>query len=1043
MGTLLDADDKRPVQFNRDVRPILSDNCFACHGPDPGSRKEGLRLDQEAGLFGDRKGGKAVIKGDAEKSIVYQRIVTKDEDDIMPPPASHKSLTAEQKETIRKWIAQGAPWESHWSLITPRRSAVPGVTNPQFPIRNPIDAFILARLIDAGLSPAPEADRRTLIRRLALDLTGLPPTPQDVEAFVNDKSPNAYEKAVDRLLGSPHYGEHRARYWLDAARYADTHGLHFDNYREIWPYREWVINSFNSNMPFDRFTIEQLAGDLLPNATYDQRIASGFHRCQTTTNEGGTIAEENLVFYTRDRTETTGRVWMGLTVNCAVCHDHKFDPITMRDFYSMSAFFNNSQVGALDGNIKDSPPVLVVTRSEDRPRYEKLTAEIATAKAAMEQRRKEARSEFDKWLATATPESIKQGPSPAELRLHAMLNEGTGSTTRVMVDGTSRQVPLAPTTKWQAGQISPKAIQGPAGEIAQIVDAGNFDRNQPFTAAVWAKLPAKNTTGAVIARMSEQENFRGWDLWVQGDRIGSHIIHRWQDDAVKVVSNKAVDVNKWHHLALTWDGSGKASGLKIYIDGEPQPTRVEADTLKGTTRTEVPFKIGQRNGTSPIKGLAVNDLRLYGRALSAGEIKQIANSTRLTTLLAKAADKRTEPEKKELFDWYLGTSDAPTRELTSQMAGLESEAAQIKGRSALSLVMAEKPDKPKAWILFRGEYDKRRDEVGPGTPAAMPEFPKDAPQNRLGLAQWLLRAEHPLTARVTVNRLWQEIFGTGLVKTTEDFGIMGELPSHPELLDWLAVEFREGGWDVKKTIKLMVMSSAYRQSAAATPEKIEKDPANRLLSRGPRFRMDAEVIRDSALAASGLLIPKIGGPSVRPYQPPGVWEAVAMIGSNTRDYKADTGENLYRRSLYTFWKRSAPPASMDIFNAPSREVCTVRRERTNTPLQALVTMNDPQFVEAARVLAQAAIKEGGAGFDGRLDLVSGRLLARPMSPAERGVLQGAFNDLLGHYRQNEADAKQLLAVGESKRDEALNAAEHAAWTMLVNQMMNLDECLNK
>jgi hypothetical protein len=1030
------------VRFNRDIRPILSENCFACHGPDPASRKEGLRLDREEGLFGDRKGGKAVIKGDAKQSLLYQRVTSDDEDEIMPPPKSHKQpLKPEQRELIRKWIEQGAPWQSHWSFIAPVRSPLPSVKDLSW-VKNPIDAFVLAKLEEKGLSPAPEADRRSLIRRLSFDLTGLPPSPDEVEAFVKDESPNAYEKIVDRMMATPQYGEHRARYWLDAARYADTHGLHFDNYREMWPYREWVINAFNANLHFDQFTIEQLAGDLLPNRTLNQQIASGFNRCNETTNEGGTILEENLVFYTRDRTETTGRVWLGLTVNCAVCHDHKFDPITQREFYSMSAFFNNSTMGALDGNIKDTPPIVIVPAAQDRARYATIPNDIAGVQKQIADRHHAAHPQFDQWLANANADELKVAIPTVGLRLVAPLAEGDGKSTRVTVDGNDRDVPLAAGTKWQPGHSAGKAPQGAQGTIAELSDAGDFDRGQAFSCSVWAKLPAKGTTGAVVARMTEADSYRGWDLWIQNDMVGTHIVHHWPDDAVKVISEKPLDVSKWHYLCVTYDGSAKASGVKIYVDGELQKSRApEADSLKGTIKTTVPFKIGQRNTSGQIKNLMVEDLRLYGRALPQSEVQQLAKNNRLASILAKTADERTEPEKKDLYEWWLATDDQPFKDLTAKKSALEAEDAAIKSRGAETLVMQEKPEPAKAFVLFRGEYDKRRDPVVAATPISLPPFPKDAPLNRLGFAQWLLRPENPLTARVTVNRFWQELYGTGIVKTSEDFGIMGESPSHPELLDYLAVEF-QSDWDVKRLFKMMVMSNAYRQAAILTPEKLEKDPANRLLSRGPRYRLDGEVLRDSALAVSGLLVSKIGGPSVRPYQPPGVWSAVAMPESNTRNYVQDKGENLYRRSMYTFWKRAAPPPSMEILNAPTRETCTVRRELTDTPLQALVTMNDPQFVEAARNLAEHALK-GAPSFEGRLDFVARRLLSRPTRPEESAVIKAALDDQLSYYKSHVDDAKKLLEVGETKSDASLDAAELAAWTMLVNQMMNMDEVLNK
>jgi hypothetical protein len=1032
-----------PIKFNRHIRPILAENCLACHGPDPGARKAGMRLDIEEGLFGDRKkGGKAVVKGDPKASLMYQRITTTDEDDLMPPPDSHKKLTPEQKELVRRWIEQGAPYEAHWAFIPATRPAIPVLKDKQW-LRNPIDAFVLARLEQAGLKPAPEADRRALIRRAALDLTGLPPSSEDVETFVNDKSADAYEKAVDRLLASPAYGEHRARYWLDAARYSDTHGLHFDNYREIWPYRDWVINAFNQNMPFDRFTVEQLAGDLLPSRTLEQQIATGFSRCLLTTNEGGTIPEENLVLYTRDMTETASRVWLGLTTGCAVCHDHKFDPITQKDFYSLAAFFNNSKLGALDGNIKETPPSIPVPSAEDRPKLEKIAADLTNVQKQLQERRAAVKPQHDKWLASATADTMRAAIPLKDLKLHGPLDEGKDQVARVAVNGQVRDLPLIAGAKWQAGYVAAKALQsGQAGGV-EISDAGDFETDQPFTAAVWAKMPARST-GAIVARMTIGGEYRGWDLFVQGDRLVSHIVHHWdKNDAIKVVSEKPFDVKQWHHFAVTYDGSAKAAGVKLYVDGELQPLKVEKDGLKGSIKTSVPLKVGQRDKSEPLRNVLTQDLRLYGRSLSGDELKNLIGSTRLAPILAKAADKRTDAEKNELFDWWLALNDQPTRELTAKRGSLESEQNAIKARSPVTLVMEEKPEPAKAYVLFRGDYDKRRDEVGADTPKSLPPLPKDAPRNRLGFAQWLLRPENPLTARVTVNRAWQELFGTGLVKTSEDFGIMGELPSHPELLDWLAVEFRESGWDLKRLYKLMVTSAAYRQAAIVTREKLDKDPDNRLISRGARFRLDGEVVRDHALAASGLLVRKIGGRSVRPYQPPGVWEAVAMPESNTKSYQVDSGEALYRRSVYTFWKRAAPPASMEILNAPSREFCTVRRERTNTPLQALVTMNDTQFVEAARVLAEVAIKAGGGAFETRLDVVFRRVLSRPASPEEVGVAKSAYEDLLGYYKGNAQDAKKLLSVGESKRDEGLDPAEHAAWTMVTNQIMNLDEALNK
>jgi len=1024
-------------EYNRDVRPILAENCFACHGPDSAARKAKLRLDvrDEAVKAG------AIVPGKPDQSEALRRVLSDDPQEQMPPPKTKKTLSPAQKDLLRQWIAAGAEYQKHWSLIAPTRPPVPAVKDKTW-VRNPIDSFILAKLEAAGLKPAPEADRRTLARRLSLDLTGLPPAPADVETFVNDTAPDAYEKYVDRLLKSPHWGEHRGRHWLDYARYADTHGIHFDNYREIWTYRDWVIRALNENKHFDQFTIEQLAGDLLPGRTIDQVVASGFNRCNITTNEGGAISEEYLVLYDRDRTETTAQVWLGMTAGCAVCHDHKFDPLTMRDFYSLAAFFNNTTQNAMDGNVKDTPPTVLVPRLEDRPRWEQVSKELAELRRQVEARKQSGRPEFEKWLAAAKPEAVGAQVPADGLRLHAKLNEGTGNIVHLTCDGKPREVTVSGAVAWDSGHVAAKSFRKQPGTALELADAGEFEKDQGFSYGAWVKLP-KAPAGAIFARMDDQHDFRGWDLWVQNGRVGAHIINKWPSDALKVVSKNPVKAGQWTHVFVTYDGSARVEGVKVYINGVPQETDVEANALKSTIRTTVPLTFGQRHTTSPLDGLDLQDVRLYGRTLPPGEVERLAKATRACWLAEKPADARTPKEKDELFDWWLVGLDEGFKGVAGKLSELQREEAVLRGRGTVAHVMQERDGEAMAYILFRGDYEKRRDPVKPNTPKALPPMPDDLPRNRLGLAQWLLRPEHPLTARVTVNRFWQEVFGTGLVRTAGDFGVTGEPPSHPELLDWLAVEFRESGWDVKKFFKLIVTSAAYRQSALLTADKREKDPQNRLLSRGPRFRMDAEMVRDYALAASGLLVRKVGGPSVRPYQPEGVWEAVAMIGSDTRDYRRDSGDGLYRRSMYTLWTRAAPPASMDIFNAPSRETCTVRRERTNTPLQALVTLNDPQFVEAARHLAQSALKDGGDKPETRLDFLAKRLLARPFRPEETKVVRATLDDLLDFYKGHAEDAKKLLAFGESKVDPSLDAGTLAAWTMLANELMNLDEVLNK
>jgi hypothetical protein len=1030
------AHGQEPIQYNRDIRPILSQNCFACHGPDSASRKAELRLDQRDAAIASA----AFVPGKPDESGLVERVLSTDPDMQMPPPSAHKTLTPEQKELLKKWIAQGAEYQKHWSLIAPVKPPVPTVKN-QVWVRNPIDAFILAELEKHGLSPAPEADRRTLARRASLDLIGLPPNPADVEAFVNDPSPEAYEKYVDKLLESTQWGEHRARYWLDAARYADTHGIHFDNYREIWAYRDWVIKAYNTNMPFDQFTIEQLAGDLLPNATLDQKVASGFNRCNITTNEGGIIDEEYLVLYTRDRTETASQVWMGTTTGCAVCHDHKFDPISQREFYELAAFFNNSNVGPRDGNIKDPAPTVAVPMDADRARFDALKVELADAKSAAEKRKAEARASFDEWLKTATPDSASVQPQEG-LVFSMPLDEGAGEIVKATLRNENLEI-KSPNLQWAPGHVADQAFKSDKDQTVESAAVGDFERNKPFSYGCWIRVDRGDVGGAIFARMNDQAGFRGWDMWMEGGRVGGHIINQFPDDALKAVARDPVPTKRWVHVLVTYDGSSKAEGMRVYYDGESKPLNITTNSLKSTIKTEVPWKLAQRHTTARINGIQIQDVRMFEKALSPVEVKELATGARARWLVAKPADKRTPQEVDELYGWWLPARDEGYRNLVAKQGTLEAEDAAIRARGTVAHVMTEKSEEAAAFILFRGEYDKRRDPVKAKTPAVLPPMGDDLPKNRLGLAQWLLKPEHPLTARVNANRFWQEIFGAGLVRTAGDFGVTGELPSHPELLDYLAIDFRENGWNIKRFYRNLVLSSTYRQSAQTTPEKLEKDPANKLLSRGPRFRMDAEMVRDYALAASGLLKPIIGGPSVKPYQPDGVWEAVAMIGSDTRDYKRDTGDKLYRRSMYTFLKRAAPPASMEIFNATARETCTVRRERTNTPLQALVTLNDIQFIEAARNLATLALSSDAKDDVAKVDFISKRLLTRSLRPEELEVVQKSLTDLRAFYVANESDAKQLISEGESKAPEALDSKELAAWTMLTNELMNLDEVLNK
>ncbi|HEV7281088.1 MAG TPA: DUF1553 domain-containing protein [Pirellulaceae bacterium] len=1027
------------LRFNRDVRPILAQTCFACHGPDSASRKADLRMDQREAAVDSG----ALMPGEPDLSEAIRRVFSDDPEEVMPPPAIHKDLSAEQKETLKRWVAEGAEYEPHWSFIAPVKAPLPEVSNPAWS-QNPIDRFVLARLESLGLQPNEEADRRTLARRVSYDLTGLPPDPALVESFVADQAEGAYERLVDKLLESQDWGEHRAHYWLDAARYGDTHGIHFDNYREMWSYREWVVRAYNANQPYDQFLVEQLAGDLLENPTLDQKIASGFNRCNITTNEGGVIQEEYKVLYARDRTETTSRVFMGLTAGCAVCHDHKFDPLSQKEFYELSAFFDNTTQPVMDGNRPDTPPIIVVPLTEDRERYAQLEGELAGAVAARDRFKNERRSEFDGWL-TAGDRQLGDAPEwLAQLQPELSMDLDASDPTRLVFKRGDATIDASTTSAYlfTEGPSGSRALKTSPDYDVAIPAVGDFEKEQAFSYGAWVKLPP-NAGGAIFSRMDEASAYRGWDLWVEGGKVGAHIISSWPENGIKVVSQQPVKANEWVHVAVSYDGSGKAAGVKVYVDGKPQPTNALTDALNGSIKTQVAWSLGRRTPGQRLEGLEIRGAFVYPIALDPQQALDLRTRETAARLLSKAPETLTDAEKNELYEWHLQYRTPEWRDLVAKVSSLEGEKKAVEDRGTIAHVMQEKPTPAIAFVLARGEYDQKKEEVKAGTPAMLPPMDEALPRNRLGLAKWLIEPDHPLTARVTANRYWQEVFGVGLVRTSEDFGISGELPANQELLDWLSVEFRESGWDVKKLFRLMLTSQAYRQSARVTPEKLAADPENRYLSRGPRFRMDAEMIRDTALATSGLLVRKIGGPSVRPYQPIGIWEAVAMPGSDTRNYVVGTGEDLYRRSVYTFLKRAAPPASLELFNATAREVCTVRRERTNTPIQALVTLNDPQFVEAARFLAEKAIKEGGASFEDRMQFAATRLISRPFEERELAIVRRSLDQLQVHYTAAPEQAEKLLATGAKPRDASIPAAEHAAWTMLMNQIMNLDEVLNQ
>ncbi|MCR9198038.1 MAG: DUF1553 domain-containing protein [Planctomycetaceae bacterium] len=1030
------------LQFNRDVRPILAEHCFSCHGFDSASREADLRLD----LRDAAVAAAAIVPHDVDGSEAIARVTADDPDVVMPPPEFKKPLSAEQVATLKRWIEEGAEYQKHWAFLAPQPPAVPDVTPASWP-RNPIDHFVLRRLQQEQLLPADEAAAHVLCRRLHLDITGLPPEPEAVAAFVNGYKVNPEQtlsETIDRLMATEAWGEHRARYWLDAARYADTHGMHFDNYREMWPYRDWVIRAFNRNQPFDQFTVEQLAGDLLENPTLEQKIATGFQRCNITTNEGGTIEAENLALYASDRVQTFGWVYLGLTTNCCQCHDHKFDPLTQKDYYSLAAFFRNTTQRGLDGNVRDGRgPAIRVPMGADRQRWAVIDGEIANAAAARDKRREGARPAFTAWLEDADSAVVRAGvPTDGQI-VRLALNEGD-AVPLAQSDGDPVDVTPTGDLNWVPdGKLGP-TLQLKPGSTLSLGAVGDFARDQPFSHTEWIRTSKLNQYASPLARMDEGNSHRGWDLFFENGQLAVHIIESWPDNAIKVSTTQSgFKANTWHHVAVTWDGSGKPNGIAIYVDGKKAATRTTTNNLKATAdiRTETPLRVGQRSSAAVFDG-SVQDFRLFDRLLSTAEINQIRQSETLAVAVETAADQRTDAQKAELFTYFLQQHDEQYPQLSAAVDALQKERSAIEARSPVTHVQVERNKPAMANILMRGEYDNIGDEVSAQPPSALHPLPAGAPQNRLGLARWVVDPVNPLTARVTVNRFWQEIFGQGIVATPEDFGIMGAPPSHPELLDWLATDFVNSGWDVKRLFKQMLMSATYRQAAVLTPEKLAKDRDNALLSRGPRFRMDAEMVRDYALAVSGLRSAKMYGPGVKPYQPDNLWNMVGLPGGDTRNYKQDQGEDLYRRSLYTFWKRMAPPPGLETLGAPNREVCTVRRERTNTPLQALVTLNDPQYVEAARKLAERSMQSSGTP-EQIAAAICARVLSRPLTDRERPIVLQTWQDYRDHYTTHQKDADALIAVGESTADVALDPAALAAWTMVCNQIMNLDEALNK
>jgi hypothetical protein len=1058
------ADSLPPtIEFNRDIRPILSDKCYTCHGPDASRRMRNLRFDLEESARQDLGSGRfAIVPGDPGNSQMIQRITASDPARKMPPVSSGRTLTEREIATLRRWVEQGAKWEKHWSFIPPKRPDVPKVRD-QARVRNPIDSFVLERLEKEGLRFSPEADRATLIRRVSLDLTGLPPTPAEVAAFLADRSPNAYEKVVDRLLQSPRYGERMAAVWMDAARYADSNGYQTDLERRMWRWRDWVIDAFNRNMRFDQFTIEQLAGDLLPNPTPDQRLATAFNRNHRANTEGGIIPEEFAVEYVVDRVDTTATVFLGLTLGCARCHDHKYDPFTQKEFYQLFSFFNNVPENGRARRYGNSPPVMKAPTQEQQAQLKRLDDEVAAANenfARLEPELARAQRAWESSLDKSRP--LDGGPFYG-LTAHWALDGDLGGRFSGSKNGKVGAPRFEPEARFVAGRIG-QAASLDGQRFIETGDAGTFRTyaylyehplaaqrfDDAFTAAAWVN-PA-SATGAILSKTLENPDripeSRGYGLSLKDGKVRFF----WAtdtDEALRLETESRVNLNAWSHVAATYDGTRAAEGVKIYVDGREEKLKVLFDDLndqpilgraRPVQREGDPFRIGAGEDPKERFRGSIDDVRLYERALSRQEIAMLADATPIAEIAALAWDRRTPAQAAKIRDYFLEHS-APgaIRQASQQALDARVRREQYYEDIQTAMVMEELPAPRESHVLIRGVYDRPGEKVDPGVPSILPPMPANYPKNRLGLARWLVDPSHPLTARVTVNRFWQMYFGAGLVKTAENFGSQGEAPSHPALLDWLATEFIRTGWDVKAVLRTIVTSATYRQSSKPSPNLLERDPDNRLLARGPSSRLPAEIIRDQALYLAGLLVDKTGGPSVKPYQPDGLWREI----NAGEEYVQEHGENLYRRSLYTFMKRTVPPPSMANFDASNRESCLVLRTVTNTPLQALDLMNNVAFLEAARVFGQRMMREGGATPRERIAFAFRLATARAPTAAETDILMNSFSYQLDNFLSKPGSALKYLSQGEYPRDPRLDANELAAYSTVASLILNLNKTITK
>jgi hypothetical protein len=1019
------------VDFLRHVRPLLAERCFPCHGPDEKARKADLRLDTREGLFEDRDVGKVVVPSQPEESEIYRRITHENERRRMPPRSSTLSLAPGEVDLLRRWIAEGAEWTVHWSfrpVVAPR---LPHVRRAEW-AREPLDRFILDRLEHEGLDPAPETSRERWLRRVSLDLTGLPPAIEEIDAFLADDSPVAPAKAADRLLASPAFGERMAAEWLDVARFGDTYGYQADRFNHLWPWRDWVIDAFNRGLPYDQFITWQLAGDLLPGATREQRLATAFNRAHRQTNEGGSENEEFRVEYNADRVKTTALAFFGLTIECARCHDHKYDPISQRDYYRFFAFFNSTDESGLYSHFTDSipcPTLLLYSSDEEERRHADLRARIAAAERGLGAQREEARGRFQAWLDS--------GAEPGEisgLAAHFSFDEAGGDAVVNSADG-SRGGRLNEAPQRTGGREG-RAVLFCGDDSVTIDKVGPFRRIDPFSFSLWLRSGSDRSEMVVLHRQKagSDAGSRGYEMVLEEGRVSFALVHFWPGNALKVRTLEELPRGEWVHVAVTYDGSSRAEGVKVFVGGRAVELEVVRDGLfKDITYGEdVPLTLGARFRGAGFSGGAIDELRVYSRALAPLEVDELSGGRSRGDLLRAARGAAGGVQREDLFSWYLAAVDAPWAAALRDLQGLRAEESRLVESVPEVMVMGDLPEPRPTFVLKRGVYSSPGERVEAGTPASVLEFGPGLPPNRLGLARWLIDPRHPLTARVTVNRYWQLFFGRGLVATAEDLGTQGELPTHPELLDWLAARFVSRGWDLKRLQREVVLSASYRQSTQATPQKLDRDLENRLLSRGPAQRLTAEMIRDLALSAADLVVRRLDGPSVQP------GEAVVGAGEESRRKGGRLG---YRRSVYTFIKRTASDPFFITFDATSRETCIARRLPTDTPLQSLILLNDDLFADAARALAERAVTHGGGGLDARLRFIFRVLVGRDAGAAERQVVQRLFDEQRALFAADPSACEAFLGGGKFRpRGEAVDLA---ALAVVASTVLNFDEAIFK